>query len=291
MSNTSGQTPAPNWGEAPKPGVIPLRPLELGEIFGGAIASIRSHAKLVFGLSLAVALVNAGLGFVLTLALADSLQAASRLNGSSTPAQGLSGLGVITAFLMGTVAISLVSQVFLTGILTVVVSKAVLGRTVGLNEAWAELRPRTLPLLGLTLLNGLLVFVGALLCVVPGVWIGILISLSSAALVLEQTTVKHALQRSRSLVTGSWWRVFGVLVLSALVAFVVTLVIQGLFGAIGGASGTELGSAPTIAESVGGIIASAVIGPFSASVSVLLYIDQRIRREGLAGALATAAAG
>ena len=43
-------------------------------------------------------------------------------------------------------------------------------------------------------------------------------------------------------------------------------------------------------SNLGGVVAAAVVSPFGAAVVCLLYIDLRIRREGLDVALARAAA-
>jgi len=62
-----GQPPAP-WGylppPSPKPGVIPLRPLALGEILDGAVQTIRQNPKVMLVLS---AIVNLALTVIVVL--------------------------------------------------------------------------------------------------------------------------------------------------------------------------------------------------------------------------------
>ncbi|MCW7990815.1 membrane protein, partial [Streptomyces platensis subsp. clarensis] len=55
----------PPWGgawaptpQAAKPGVIPLRPLAVGEILDGAVTTMRAHWRTVLGISLIVAVVS-----------------------------------------------------------------------------------------------------------------------------------------------------------------------------------------------------------------------------------------
>lgn len=50
----------------------------------------------------------------------------------------------------------MLATIFTTAVLTVVISRSVLGRPVTLADAWAEARPRLLPLLGLTFLLALM---------------------------------------------------------------------------------------------------------------------------------------
>jgi hypothetical protein len=62
---TPGGAPQYGWGpplqaawQPPKPGVIPLRPLGVGEILDGAISTIRANPRLMLGLSALVAVVT-----------------------------------------------------------------------------------------------------------------------------------------------------------------------------------------------------------------------------------------
>ncbi|BBJ43287.1 hypothetical protein SSPO_060050 [Streptomyces antimycoticus] len=60
-------TPGGRWGTgrrqppAPRPGVIPLRPLAVSEILDGAVAIMRAHWRTVLGISLIVSIVTQGL--------------------------------------------------------------------------------------------------------------------------------------------------------------------------------------------------------------------------------------
>ena len=103
--------------------------------------------------------------------------------------------------------------VSLSGFITVIVGHAVLGKSVTFAQAWDEFKPRLLPLLGATLLSDLVFTVGLILCIVPGVWLGVLFALVTPALVLERCGVGTAFRRSKKLVDGAWWRTFGILLL------------------------------------------------------------------------------
>jgi hypothetical protein len=141
---------------------------------------------------------------------------------------------------------------------------------------------------------------GLLAGLVAAVWLWVRFSLAATALMLEKQGVLTALRRSAKLVRGSWWRVFGVQLLASLLVALIASVIQlpatvvGL--AVSGqgvsalAEGNALSSWPyLIAVGVGAVIASTVTFPIRAGVTVLLYLDQRIRREALDLELARAA--
>jgi hypothetical protein len=281
---------------APKPGVVPLRPLAVGEILDGAFAAIRAYPKLMLGVSAVVVGVSQVLNvLVARVLLRDTARLTLQRAGTAAdPAAVLRAIGPALANSGVAFLITSLAQLVLSGFLTVVVGQAVLGRSVSVAEAWARLRPRLLPLFALTILYGLIVLGGTLLLVIPGIWLFVLYALAAPALVLESAPIGRAFGRSRALVRGSWWRVCGILLLATLLGAIVAGVIQLPFSLFSGISaflahgaGPSLGS--LVASAVGETIAGTVVYPFAASVHVLLYLDQRMRREGFDIELARAA--
>ncbi|MEV0966541.1 MULTISPECIES: glycerophosphoryl diester phosphodiesterase membrane domain-containing protein [unclassified Streptomyces] len=315
------------WGQPPaaKPGVIPLRPLGVGEILDGAVSTLRAHWRTVLGITVTVSVITQILDVLVQRYLAPQ---PPELDPNATPEEVLNQLGdQLNATLVGTApvtAIALIATLFTTALLTVVISRSVLGREVTLSDAWREARPRLPQLLGLTLLLPLIagaVLVvgllpglllgsagGAVLAVLGGtagmvvaVWLMIRFALASPALMLERQGVIQSMRRSAKLVRGAWWRVFGILLLTMLLIFIVSLIIAIPFGLIalavdgGGLGGMFSGGTPEfgwpflIITGIGAVIASSLTYPISAGVTVLLYVDQRIRREALDLELARAA--
>lgn len=132
-------------------------------------------------------------------------------------------------------------------------------------------------------------------------WLVVKFSLAYSALMLERQGVVASLRRSARLVQGSWWRIFGILLLTTLITVVVAVIVSVPFMLIAVLADSESlasilsGSTPQfswtflIITSIGSVISSAIMYPVSAGVTVLLYVDQRIRREALDLELARAA--
>ncbi|MEE1786006.1 hypothetical protein PUR71_24355 [Streptomyces sp. SP17BM10] len=303
------------WGAppSPKPGVIPLRPLGLGELLDGSVSTIRKHWRTALGLSLGIAVLQQAGGV-----------------GAQLLVGGKTGDFTAVFVALASMPLNLLLGVIATALLTVVVSRAILGQGVTIREAWRGARAQLLQLLGLTLLTGLitggvmvlgfgpligylaagaaspaivglLVIVG-LLSLPVVVWLWIQLSLAAPALMLEKQGVITALSRSRRLVRGSWWRICGITVLSQIIAFVVAAIIAVPFTIIGLVLGlgdlqqqvesggtTQQPVALLVATAIAGVIASTLTVPFTAGIGVLLYVDQRIRREALDIELARAA--
>ncbi|WP_406508363.1 glycerophosphoryl diester phosphodiesterase membrane domain-containing protein [Streptomyces sp. NBC_00212] len=326
-----GQPPGGNWNQnygrppAAKPGVIPLRPLGVGEILDGAVSTARAHWRTVLGLTLTVAVISQ-IAQILAVRFILPTPTSVDPNATGTEAvnQAFDALQSSLLDLTPSLIIGQFATLFTTAVLTIVVSRSVLGRPVSLGDAWTEARPRLLSLFGLlALLFGMfctifavgilpgallgggggaaLVVLGGLAASVVTLWLYIRFSLAAPALMLERQSIVQSLRRSAKLVNGSWWRILGITLLTSILMAIVSMIIVFPFTAIGMAvdssdfhdilSGTtpEFGWTYLIISGIGAVIASAITYPIAAGVSVLLYIDQRIRREALDLELARAA--
>jgi hypothetical protein len=293
-------------GPAGQPGVIPLRPLRVGEILNGAIDTIRSHPRPMLGVSAIVVTVSQLLILAATYPLLDDLNVAVRFDATTPTSEFLDYLGMSLAVTGLSLVITLLSRVFLSGFLTVVVGKAVLGQPIGFREVWSRVRPRLLALLGLTMIYpalgvGAAAVIAILVLAAPPlatlvilvaipvvIWLFVLFSLATPALMLEDARVGRAFGRSRLLVRGTWWRIFGIELLAAVLTIIVAAIITIPFTYFGGGFDPVTSTEPVppavsylVLTTIGGIIAGTLTEPFAAGVTVLLYTDQRMRREGM----------
>ncbi|MER6713898.1 glycerophosphoryl diester phosphodiesterase membrane domain-containing protein [Streptomyces sp. NPDC000877] len=319
------------WGGPPpaaKPGIVPLRPLGVGEILDGAVSTMRTHWRTVLGISLTVAVLTEIIvvlfqGLVLNDSSTEALNDPSATLSELSRAMGDALLNSSVIFV-----ISLVGTVIATALLTTVTSRAVLGKSVTIGEAWRDARPQVLKLFGLIclllLITAGIVTAGTLPGILiaaagstgPGValtilgiigagivalWLMIRFSLASPALMLEKQGIKKAMSRSAKLVQGTWWRIFGIQLLATIIANVVASIIVIPFTLLAAAlsgdgitgwlntGAASLGWTFLIVSGIGSVIGSMITFPITAGVTVLLYIDQRIRREALDLELARAA--
>ncbi|MGQ0844675.1 MAG: hypothetical protein ACT4QF_11115 [Sporichthyaceae bacterium] len=320
---------APGYGPPPaaRPGVIPLRPLGLGELLDGAVSTMRKHWKVQLGLTAGVVIVVTAIQALATwLLLRDSGLSDPDFFGTGPIEESedpFGGLAAQSVQLVGMV-VGVLAQTVLAGMLTVVVGRAVLGRDVTPGEAWAQVRPRVWRLLGLSLLIPTICFglialavavplglwagglpedgafvLGAvlLLAAVPtAIWLWVRFCLAAPAMVLERGGVRTSLRRSARLVRTSWWRTFGILLLIQLMAQLLAMVLSiplavaagAMLVFVGGTAGTVWF---VVLIMIGSALASLVTYPFTAGVTALLYVDLRMRREGLDLALARSAGG
>jgi hypothetical protein len=264
--------PVPTWGPAfaDKPGIIPLRPLATGEILDGVFAAIRQNPKALLGLSFLVVLVGQIIDLALKLGLHDG--------GDGARALAAIG-GYVVQSLAATVA---------TGVAIVVISEAVLGTRISAGDVLNRLHGRIWRLVGLSLLVGLLTLVSFIAIVIPGIYVMVLLSFSTSIFVLERTTVGEALRRSSQLVRGNWWRTFGIGLLGYLVGGIISGLISIPFTIAAASSAgffsnstEDVSTSGQLLLSLGGLIGGTISTPIIAGTLALIYIDRRIRREGL----------
>jgi Membrane domain of glycerophosphoryl diester phosphodiesterase len=308
----SGPPPVSPWAyqvapQAPKPGIVPLRPLGVGELLDGAFTTIRRYPAATLGLAAAVMVVYEAIEIVLKYYL---LHGATNLStGSSQYTDRSQTLDAIN-FVIGLVVTALLS-----GMLAAIVGQGILGRPMSAAQAWSAVRARFWKLLGATaaifgiqiglaivcvapglilLLAGvkiaaaILLIIGGICAVVGLIWVNVTLLFTTPVVMLEKLGVRAAIGRSRTLVRGSWWRVFGIDLLAGLIAGIISSVLVVPFALAGGLSslfsgnvGDQFTFTNLLITAIGGFLAGTLVRPFSGGIVALLYLDRRMRAEAL----------
>lgn len=310
-----------------KPGIIPLRPLSIGDIYQGAFAAIKTNTRTMFGFTAAllgvVLVISIGINYaIINLVLPNYLSSDSPYTDAFTSLSG-------SFSQLGGALLQALATVLLSGLIVVAVSRSVLGRVASSKEVWERTKSKFLPLIGLNIITGIIsslmviigivvffvllasvaataktetelwqgmgiALVGIFILIVAGVvvssYLSIKFSVASPAMVLENLGVFAAIGRSWSLTRKNFWRLLGINILTT----IITSMVAGIFGGIASmisvifvvaASSPEdaIASLNTVymLTMVMSTIAQLLILPFTSSVNALLYIDLRMRKEGL----------
>jgi hypothetical protein len=126
------------------------------------------------------------------------------------------------------------------------------------------------PLIGAGLLSGLGVGAGAVLFVVPGLVLLTIWAVIAPVIVVERSGVIDAIGRSRSLVRGNGWRVFGAIVVVFLITFIAELVLSAIGASV--ANGA-------VVRIVFNAVAATLTAPIGALLAAVLYFRLRAIRE------------
>lgn len=219
------------------------------------------------------------------------------------------------------IAISVVASAFLQGVIVVEVASGTLGDRLGFAALWRRTAKRIWPLIGWTLLVGAaLVAAFALLFLIVllagsispiglavgivvalllglgllalGCWVGVKVSLVPCVIVLEDAGIRTAVRRSWRLTDGFYWRTFGTLLLVGVILNVAANVVVQPVSLVGTVlalivdpTGTGAALTISIVTTVVTVVLSLLIGAITAVVQAALvaviYIDLRMRTEGL----------
>ena len=309
-----------------QPGIIPLRPLTVGELFNGAFQAVRVNPQTMFGFAFAIMAV---VGLVQAFFASSSTSSLTRALSSGDANDLVYSLGNSMGSFV-TSGLTLLATAFLSGMLALTVWDAVLGRKSSPADAWHRFSPRFVPVLLATLLIGIIEFVAIVVVllvfmipfflvivntasarsydsasagiggafaliflmvvalIVIACFLTVKFAFTSSAVVLEGLGPVDAMKRSWSLSKGSFWRILGRIWLIGIVTGLISAVLGGIVGAI-------LGVGAAAADSVGMLVAfsaflsallSAVVIPVQSSFYTLMYLDERMRKENLAPMIA-----
>ncbi|MFB2581168.1 glycerophosphoryl diester phosphodiesterase membrane domain-containing protein [Herbiconiux sp. P15] len=241
--------------------------------------------------------------------------------GSDLDAIEAGNVAIIVVSLLVPLGLSLFASALLQAVLVLEVSRATLGEKRRLGELWKAAFRRILPLTGwfalialavvivIGIVVGLIVLatvlgetgivlavVGTVLvglaALVLGVWLGTKLALVPSVIVLEKLGVFAAMRRSWALTRGNFWRTFGVIALVSVILNFATQILSTPFSFL----------IPIVAtlidpnNSGSGIVAiivlyfvflaftiilSALTSVVQAATVAVVYLDLRMRQEGL----------
>ena len=130
-----------------------------------------------------------------------------------------------------------------------------------ISETVNQALPFFWSVLGASILAGIAITVGLVLIIVPGLFLITIWAVIVPVIVIERSGALASFGRSRQLVRGHGWHVFGTLVLVYIIMLVADIVLELIFTALPHVLGDGLGS----------IISGTLISPFLAVVVTLVY--------------------
>ena len=189
---------------------IPLQPMKPTDILDAMFSLYLRHLRLFLGIS-AVYFVT-----MFSLSLLSLTGIFYTFSGT------LSGtFAIMVVLFVIAVPVVVIVSLLVTGGLTFASAQCYLGEQTTFRDALQHVLYRFLPYLGSSFLWGLVV--GALMITIIGIpfaiYFAVLWSFYSVAVLVEGQSVMHSFRRSKELVKGTWWRVFGILLAIYLLNF------------------------------------------------------------------------
>jgi hypothetical protein len=145
------------------------------------------------------------------------------------------------------------------------------GRPFGIGESVKRGLSRFVPIIGLSICFSIVVGLGFVLLIVPGLFFLTMFFVALPACVLERLGPVQSMTRSAELTKGFRWKVFAV----GLVVFLAAIVVTAIFDV------ALLRSSHELYARIGNFVWQAVFGAYCSVVTAILYSDLRRVREGL----------
>ncbi|MEU4386493.1 hypothetical protein [Promicromonospora sp. NPDC023805] len=310
---------------AEKPGIVPLRPLSLGELYDGAFGAVRHNPGVTLGLTAVIVVAAVAVGTLISIPLTtlftDLFGSVFAEVGSDPAFEDLGFtqeiLGVTYGSAIGTGLLLGLATPLAMGVMAISVSDSVIGRKISVSDAWARTVKRAWFLIGFSLLSMLVVLVAYALAagivvglflidptvgvigiflvlaalLVGAVWVFTRVILIPPALAVEGGGFWETCRRAWKLTRGTFWRVLGIYLLTSLILGIIGQVVAVPVSLLLSLSMVmQSGAGLAISYGVTYVITGGMSVLFLGGVIALLYIDTRMRREGLDVQLQAAAA-
>lgn len=163
-----------------------------------------------------------------------------------------------------------VGQSILAGALAFGVFQSLRGNKPAVGDCLSRGFARLMPIIGVSLVYGICVGFGMLLLVVPGVMIACAWYVCVPVTTVEKVGVGDSLNRSGTLTKGYRWSIFGMFLLVILLGLAVTMLLAGVFAALGAVVGAILSGVVLV-----------FIALYSGTLSAVCYHDLRVVKEGV----------
>jgi hypothetical protein len=254
-----------------------LRPLRVGEILDAGIKVYVRNARTLIGITAIVVVpfqILSAIVLLSTVSNGDEIPRGSFVNVGTRSSAHATSLGA-NATLEIT---SLLVSVLTTAACVKAVSDLYLDQPTGVSISIRFALRRLPALLWLQILSGVLLVLGFVALVIPGIWLYAAWSVATPALLIEGSRGWAALKRSHGLVGSRWWPTAGVLIVSELMAAILGGAVQALLVGVF-LSGSSI-VVVILIVSLAAAISAILVRPFVSSIRTVLYYDLRVRKEG-----------
>ncbi len=136
-----------------------------------------------------------------------------------------------------------------------------------IGSLFSSASPFIAPLIAVGILAGIGIAIGFILLIIPGLFLLTIWAVIVPVIVVERAGVFDSFGRSRQLVRGSGWQVFGVIVVIFLVSFIVRAIINAIIGGISDDS--------FAGYAIADLIVNVLLVPLSALAASVMYFELR----------------
>lgn len=252
---------------------LPVAPLSIGGVLDSAIRLYRDCMRRVWIQALLYSLIMGIFVVFWSVSLTKAL-----VPGTKDPRQVLAALFSPIA-IGGFLLVMVVSTVFYGALVKTVAAWAKGDTSLSLGSALATGVRRFPGLLVGLLLNMLIVGIGFILLLIPGIYFVGKLQLWMTAMFMDDAGGLESLETSWRLTRGRWWRGTVILTVGLILLYVVALALGALSGLIAALAHLALVEKEIVNQAFG-VISNIVVLPLFVAIMVVMYNDFKLRAEG-----------
>jgi len=259
---------------------VDLRPMTLGEVLDRTFKLYKNHFWLFAGINTLPS------GILLVLAAGYSAFEASAAtrgvssHGTGAPAPTAILTGVAVVFGLGIMYVALFAYAQAATVFAV--SDLYLGSGASIRESYKRVGAKAFRVFGIFILTALVVGVGFLLLIIPGIILSCRAAISVPVAMLEDVRSVRSIERSMQLTKGHAVEIFVIFLMMGAMSYVVTLLLQIPFfvAVIMAAAAHHTPSfGVLLMNNLATFVGQVLIGPIGAIALSLMYYNLRVRKE------------
>ncbi len=244
----------------------PTRELSIEETLTWTFDLYSNHVVTFFILLLVGSLISGSLGAIISNYARNVFQIDTAFPSDISPSQLWGIILNLLAIVLVSLLITWLIDTVIHGICIKYASGLIEQKKQSLDDAFNFTMHRLVSLLASAIIVAILVVLGLIALVVPGIILIIMLSLTEPAILIEDIGALDSLSRSRRLVSGRWLKTFAFLLIIGIIVVIVSY--------IGSLIATPFGDFSWVASS----IISAFVAPI-APISTTVYYYSMIEKE------------
>jgi hypothetical protein len=166
--------------------------------------------------------------------------------------------------------LGIVATTFFNGMVVELVRDVQDGRLdASVGDLFRSVAPVVAPLIAVSFLAGIGIVIGLVLLIVPGLFLLTIWAVIAPVIVIERKGAIDSFGRSRELVRGHGWQVFGVIVVLFLLQFIITQVLNAVANSV---------SDSFVGYTISDLIVRLLVAPFTALAAAVLFFELKARK-------------
>lgn len=96
--------------------------------------------------------------------------------------------------------------------------------SINTSDLWKQLSSNFWKVFGASILAGIVIMIGSIFCLLPGIYLGVSLSLMLPIIIIERSSIDTAFGRSFKLIKSKFWMTLGMLIIVYVIIYILTII-------------------------------------------------------------------